>query len=138
MKILVVTNLYPPQNLGGYGRCLQDFTLSLLGRGHTLEVICADAPYLTESSSPITPVSVSAQHLSVSRLLRLKGSYENGVSLCTSPSICASIDDHNFSILSSSLKSRWDVVLVGNLDLLGPSIINFLTYHNFLFPCQVL
>ena len=25
MNLLVVTNLYPPQELGGYGRCIADF-----------------------------------------------------------------------------------------------------------------
>ena len=30
MNLLVVTNLYPPQELGGYGRSIADFVWGLL------------------------------------------------------------------------------------------------------------
>ena len=46
MQLLLITNLYPPQELGGYGRCMADFCWGLKQRGHQLQVICNDASYL--------------------------------------------------------------------------------------------
>ena len=43
MNLLVVTNLYPPQELGGYGRCMADFVWALRERGHTIQVLSSDA-----------------------------------------------------------------------------------------------
>ena len=51
MRLLLITNLYPPQELGGYGRCMADFAWGLLERGHTLQVLSSDAPYLGPSSA---------------------------------------------------------------------------------------
>ena len=47
MRLLVITNLFPPQELGGYGRCLSDFVWGLKELGHYIKVITSDAPYLT-------------------------------------------------------------------------------------------
>ena len=46
MRLLLITNLYPPQELDGYGRCMADFAWGLQERGHSLQVITSDAPYL--------------------------------------------------------------------------------------------
>ena len=46
MNLLVVTNLYPPQELGGYGRSIADFVWGLQERGHNIQVLSSDAPYL--------------------------------------------------------------------------------------------
>jgi glycosyltransferase involved in cell wall biosynthesis len=45
-KILVLTDLYPPQELGGYGRLMFDFANILARRGHNIRVLTSDAPYL--------------------------------------------------------------------------------------------
>ena len=47
MKILFVTNLYPPQELGGYGRSMADFAWGLIQKGHYVEVLTSNAPYLS-------------------------------------------------------------------------------------------
>ena len=39
MRLLLITNLYPPQELGGYGRCMADFAWGLQQRGHTIQVL---------------------------------------------------------------------------------------------------
>ena len=41
-KLLILTNLYPPQELGGYGRCMADFAWGLKQRGHHIEVLTSD------------------------------------------------------------------------------------------------
>ena len=46
MRFLLITNLYPPQELGGYGRCMADFAWGLQQRGHSIQVLSSDAPYL--------------------------------------------------------------------------------------------
>lgn len=45
-RILVVNNLYPPQELGGYGRLMCDFANILERRGHNVYVLTSDTPYL--------------------------------------------------------------------------------------------
>ena len=50
MNLLVVTNLYPPQELGGYGRSIADFVWGLKERGHNIQVLSSDAPHLGSSS----------------------------------------------------------------------------------------
>ena len=70
MKLLVVTNLYPPQELGGYGRSIADFVWGLRERGHSIQVLSSDAP---------TGASSGRLLEAVDRGLQLKGSYEGGV-----------------------------------------------------------
>ena len=38
MRLLLISNLYPPQELGGYGRCMADFAWGLQERGHIIRV----------------------------------------------------------------------------------------------------
>ncbi|MBM5786131.1 MAG: glycosyltransferase family 4 protein, partial [Cyanobacteria bacterium K_DeepCast_35m_m1_288] len=66
MDLLLVTNLYPPQELGGYGRCMADFCWGLLQLGHRVQVISSDAPYLG-------PSGPGPSGEPVSRCLTLKG-----------------------------------------------------------------
>ena len=79
MKLLVVTNLYPPQELGGYGRSIADFVWGLRERGHSIQVLSSDAPHLGASSSR------GPSGEAVDRGLQLKGSYEGTIELCSQP-----------------------------------------------------
>jgi glycosyltransferase involved in cell wall biosynthesis len=121
MRLLVVTNLYPPQELGGYGRCIADFVWGLQRRGHQLQVLSSDAPYLQAPGGPDAAVGPSGEP--VARQLRLKGSYEGGVQLLQDPASCAAVDHTNAALLRGWLAQGWDGVLVGNLDLLGPELL---------------
>ena len=51
MNILIITNIYPPQELGGYGRSIADFAWGLKERGHHLQVLTSDSPELGESDN---------------------------------------------------------------------------------------
>ena len=121
MRLLVVTNLYPPQELGGYGRCIADFVWGLQRRGHQLQVLSSDAPYLQAPGGPDAAVGPSGEP--VARQLQLKGSYEGGVQLLQDPASCAAVDHTNAALLRGWLAQGWDGVLVGNLDLLGPELL---------------
>ena len=124
MRLLIVTNLYPPQELGGYGRSMADFAWGFLLRGHHVEVLTSDAPYL--NAMPCTGQSVGPSGERVDRRLQLKGSYHNGVSLLTERAQCVAIDRANQAVVHEVLKSSWDGVLVGNIDLLGPELLAML------------
>lgn len=116
MRLLLITNLYPPQELGGYGRCMADFAWGLLQRGHQIQVICNDAPYL--GSSGCGPNAEP-----VDRSLKLKGNFANGVQLLQDNCARAQVDAANCKLIAQWLNAdRWDGVLLGNLDLLGAEI----------------
>jgi glycogen(starch) synthase len=117
MRILVVTNLYPPQELGGYGRAMADFVWGLQQRGHQVQVVCSDAPYLG-------PGGVGPSGEPVDRRLQLKGSFERGVQHLTDPAARSAVDQANASLLRTWLQSGgWDGVLLGNIDLLGAEVL---------------
>lgn len=122
MKLLILTNLYPSQELGGYGRCMADFAWGLQQRGHEIQVLTSDAPYLGPSSSN-GPTGEK-----VCRQLKLKGSYEGGISHISDVSELEAIRVAN----SAAIDRIWlntgpfHGVLVGNIDLLGVDVLDSL------------
>ena len=113
MKLLVVTNLYPPQELGGYGRSIADFVWGLQERGHQVQVLSSDASYLGFGGDGPSGEPVD-------RCLMLKGDYQQGVRFLEDPIAIAEVDRVNIHLLNGWLdQGGWDGILVGNLDLLG-------------------
>ena len=120
MKLLVVTNLYPPQELGGYGRSIADFVWGLQERGHQVQVLCSDAGYLG-------PGGDGPSGEPVDRCLMLKGDYQQGVRVLDDPIAIAEIDRVNAQLLNGWLdQGGWEGILVGNLDLLGFELLEHL------------
>ena len=118
MKLLVVTNLYPPQELGGYGRSIADFVWGLQERGHSIQVLSSDAPHLGAGSN------LGPSGEAVERRLQLKGSYEGGLQVIQDPQRRRAIDQANEALLGTWLKNQhWDGILLGNLDLLGHELL---------------
>lgn len=118
MHFLVITNLYPPQELGGYGRSIADFVWGLRHHGHEVRILSSDAPYLNHAKS------IEEIDENVERNLYLKGSFENGVSHLTNPKQIRHIDAHNQQkVLNLVHHIKFDGVLAGNLDLLGPEVL---------------
>ena len=118
MNLLVVTNLYPPQELGGYGRSIADFVWGLQQRNHCIQVLSSDAPHLGTSSS------LGPSGEAVDRRLQLKGSYQDGVRLLQDPNKRQAIDNANAALIRSWINCKhWDGILLGNLDLLGPELL---------------
>ena len=97
MRILVVTNLYPPQELGGYGRCIADFVWGLIQNGNSVGVLCSNADYLDSEESSVSHKGSNGEI--IIRELKLKGSYKDGVTEYTDSTICAAIDDFNISLI---------------------------------------
>ena len=124
MRLLLITNLYPPQELGGYGRCMADFCWGLKQRGHQLQVICNDAGYLGSASK------TGPSGEPVARELLLKGDFCNGVHLMQNASEQQAVDQHNQAVIQRYLENnRWDGILLGNLDLLGVGFLHWLLSH---------
>ena len=115
LRILVVTNIYPPQELGGYGRYMCDFANALRLRGHSIQVYTSDSRYLGEIPSPEPGIDRSA---------RLLGSWSGGGARW----IEDAVERNNIVVQSEQNCARLieqfrpDVALVGNLDMmsLGP------------------
>lgn len=117
MDLLVITNLYPPQELGGYGRAMADFVWGLQARGHHIQVLSADAPYLGPSSPGPSGEPVERQ-------LELKGSFRNGIQHELNWTNRRSIDARNCARLQRWVQQhRWDGILLGNMDLLGVELL---------------
>ena len=124
MRILVITNLYPPQELGGYGRCMADFVWGLLRQGHEISVLTSNAPYLAPSSD------MGPNNETVHRSLLLKGSFESGLYMETDQFKLSKINEHNQNIINQHCSSGWDGCLLGNVDLLGICIVDTLFKFN--------
>ena len=126
MKLLLITNLYPPQELGGYGRCMADFAWGLQKRGHTLQVLSSDAPYLGPSTK-----GPSAEP--VDRRLQLKGSFEGGVHQLQDPAARAAVDSNNRSLLINwlsqgrGMESCWAISIFGHRAVRATPGIGFAT-----------
>ena len=81
-------------------------------------MLSSDAPYLGASSG-FGPCGEA-----VSRRLQLKGSYEGGVRHLQEPQQRQSIDEANSALIRAWIHSqRWDGILLGNLDLIGPELL---------------
>lgn len=116
-RILVINNLYPPQELGGYGRLLFDFTNILRKRGHSIYVLTSDTPYLGNTIGDAPDVD---------RSLELFGGWQGGV--------CKSIENReeiiriirkNLSRLEQILNEfQPEACLLGNIDFLSKSIMD--------------
>ena len=121
MRLLLITNLYPPQELGGYGRCMADFCWALKQRGHELQVLCNDAVYLGSSSD------TGPSGEPVARELLLKGDFCDGVHLMQGALQQNAVDTHNQTVIKHWLENKsWDAILLGNLDLLGVGLLHWL------------
>jgi glycosyltransferase involved in cell wall biosynthesis len=114
-RILVINNLYPPQELGGYGRRICDFAGVLGKRGHTIHALASDAPYLGEIKSLETDVT---------RELLLCGTYEQlPPKHFADKSEVRRVIEHNDLVIRQAIENYApDVCLVGNIDLLTNSI----------------
>ncbi|MEB3883626.1 TIGR01627 domain-containing protein [Lyngbya sp. CCY1209] len=114
-RILVINNLYPPQELGGYGRRICDFANVLGKRGHTIHALASDAPYLGEIKSPEPDVT---------RELLLCGTYENlPPKQFEDESEVRRIVEHNDRVIRETIENYApDVCLVGNIDLLTNAV----------------
>jgi glycosyltransferase involved in cell wall biosynthesis len=124
-RILVITNILPPQELGGYGRSLWEFAQGLRLRGHEVRVLTGNSPMLAKTPSP---AEVEFETY-VSRRLKLMGAWVDGRPiLITNPKEIVARLRANTQLIRHTIRTmNAEVVLVGNLDFLGVGPINTAT-----------
>ena len=124
-RILVITNLFPPQEFGGYGRKLWEFSAELIRRGHTVKVLTADVPELTRPGMAGTE-DIEAH---VDRSLTLYGYWKDGRAFThDDPAHCAALIRANIRrVLETTRDFPADACLVGNLDMLAAEFLDPLT-----------
>ncbi len=113
-RILVVTNLFPPQELGGYGRMMWEFAQGLVRRGHEVRVLTADLPALAKAPTP----DEAAMEARVSRVLPLLGEWREGSPVVISDRVeigrrIAAIREQ---VAGAIRDFGADVMLAGNMD----------------------
>jgi len=125
LRILILTNLYPPQELGGYGRSIYDFASNLRRIGHDVYVVTSNASYLGGDLG---------QEKQVNRNLKLMGTYDKKISIIQDPEEQIRISVHNQTVLLGVINSyRPNAALLGNLDMLGHEPLRLLI--NMQIPC---
>lgn len=112
MRILVITNLYPPHEIGGYELRCRDVCDRLKGYGHDLHILTSDhrVPGRQEISEP-----------HVSRKLRINGMYGN-------PWLpiqrLYSLEKHNHEALIREIQAvRPDIIHVWNMGGISKSLL---------------
>lgn len=119
-KILVLTNLYPPQELGGYGRMMWEFAQGLRARGHELRVLTAD---VASAAKPPTADEREMESI-VLRSLELFGEWKGGRPTLSPQHEVVARNHRNLRRWRDELQRfRPDFILCGNLDLLGPDLV---------------
>ena len=114
MRVLVVSNLYPPQELGGYGRSLYDFADVLRSRSHDVRVLTADMPQWQRGVE-------DEPH--VSRTLTLFGDWENGTTTQAQPHVVLERTLRNNRLIADAVRAfQPDACLVGNIDFVSPFV----------------
>jgi glycosyltransferase involved in cell wall biosynthesis len=121
LSIVIVTNLFPPQELGGYGRMMWEFAHGLRMRGHTVRVLTSNLPEFAKK--PTADEVTMETH--VLRSLKLLGTWVGGraVPLTEQREIARRVRDNHSRVRTIIGKLDADLVLAGNLDFLGSSIL---------------
>lgn len=116
-RILVYTNLFPPQELGGYGRKMWEFANELAKRGHEIRVLSGDAPYLMKSAQG----EEAKWEAATERSLQLFGGWADGAIFVEEDrEKLASIVEANRVCAVEAIEAfQPDLCLMGNLDLIG-------------------
>ena len=111
-RILIINNLYPPQELGGYGRLMCDFANILERRGHNVYVLTSDTPYLGY---------IDKDEPGINRGLVLCGGWHNGVSklINENDKILQIVKGNSEKIRNVIQEFRPELCLSGNIDFLS-------------------
>jgi len=113
VKILVLSNLYPPHEIGGYEIRCRDITERLKARGHDLRVLTSDHEVKGRAGEGDIPVS---------RRLRIHGMY--GHPWLPIQRLHA-LEKHNHEVLQEEIEAfRPDLVHVWNMGGLSKSLLH--------------
>jgi glycogen synthase len=118
LRILIITNLYPPQVIGGYERGIADCARLLAHRGHTVLVLTSNTEeYTTNYTSTVTEPSIN-------RCLYLCGAWSKQGTEWFSAEQVVTRTFYNRQTVALEVKTfKPDVCLVGNIDFLGLELL---------------
>lgn len=121
LSVVIVTNLFPPQELGGYGRMMWEFAHGLIARGHRVRIVTSDVGEF--GKGPTADEVTMEQH--VSRTLRLAGTWVGGRAAPISDrvEVARRMRDNAARLQAVVTECRADLILAGNLDFLSPSLV---------------
>tara|TARA_B100001175_G_C19493826_1_gene634139 strand:+ start:569 stop:1726 length:1158 start_codon:yes stop_codon:yes gene_type:complete len=115
MRLLVITNIYPPQNLGGFGLCIERLTRGLEDIGYNTYVLTGNQSQLGEVE----------KEKKVERSLRLLGDYKEGVQHIEEEKERKLRQETNLYRIEEVIKwHKPNACLIGNLDLLGKELLD--------------
>lgn len=118
LRILIITNLYPPQVIGGYERQIADCARILHSRGHDVLVITSDTEDYT--SKCITTLEEPKIH----RSLHLGGEWTNrGPQWFALEQVAIKILQNREKIALELEAFKPNVCLSGNIDFLGVELL---------------
>jgi glycogen synthase len=121
LRILLISNLYPPQVVGGYERAMADYTRLLSLRGHTVLVLTANVEGLPTSYAS----SDNLETFEIKRSLSLRGTWtSSGIQRFSAQAIEASVRKNHLVTAQAIQSFHPDICLTGNIDLLGIEIIS--------------
>lgn len=112
-RILVITNLYPPQELGGYGRSMFNFANELRARGHEVRILTSYLPSLDPCPE---------HEPFIDRSLELFGDWING-QIVNHPEPEPIILKNIVTVTRIIRELKPDFILAGNLNLINYNII---------------
>jgi len=121
-RILVFTNLLPPQEMGGFGRTVWEFCDGLIQRGHTLKILTADVPELNREPYP----GYERVERHVERSLKLFGGWKNGVAeRLEDQAQIQEIAVHDVKTILEAVQAfKPDICMAGNLDFLSGAMLD--------------
>ena len=124
MRILAISNLYPPHIIGGYEIACRDFCEGLAGLGHQIEVLTSKYGLSNESNSPNSSYSKEGQ--AIKRLLNFNNPQKTKNSISKKWLGIKSVyfDLANFWVtFCEILRFKPDVVYIWNLAFVSLSPI---------------
>ncbi|MBF2097359.1 MAG: glycosyltransferase family 4 protein [Gloeomargaritaceae cyanobacterium C42_A2020_066] len=118
MRILLISNFYPPQMVGGYERAMADYAHLLWARGHEVHVLTTDVPAFTQPQDP-RPAGPP-----IHRTLQLCGQWTGTAFEWLRPAEIAPRVTANAQVLAGLIAQfQPQVCLMGNIDLLRADIL---------------
>ena len=112
MKLIFISNLYPPASVGGYEQSCFDVARGLIDRGHVVNVV----------TSSWHATEINAREPGVDRVLKISRVFKNRASL--------SLDVHNCRALRNLLRQHTpDAVVVWNAANLGRGLLSVAAEH---------
>lgn len=118
LRILMITNLYPPQVIGGYERGMADCARLLTERGHTVLVLTSNTEeYTTHDTN-------TRKEPSVNRCLHLCGAWsKEGTHWFSAEQVMTRTYYNKQTVALEVQTFKPDVCLVGNIDFLGLELL---------------